>query len=103
MDTGTPTDPPAEDDMCPAAPLLVLLRGRWTASLIHYSGTHETTRFGALQRALSVSPKVLTTRLRALERHGHAFALTSSVTAASSVRRERERAGVTAGRGSCVG
>lgn len=71
MESAKPSEPPTEDDVCPAAPLLELLRGRWTASLIHYLERRGTTRFGELQRALiGISPKVLTVRLRALEGHG---------------------------------
>ena len=62
---------PGENDWCPAAPLLALLRGRWTASLMYYLGERGPARFGALQRQLvGISPKVLTARLRALERDG---------------------------------
>lgn len=71
MDSAETSKPSTEDDVCLAAPLLELLRGRWTASLIHHLGNRGTTRFGELQRALTgISPKVLTQRLRALERHG---------------------------------
>ena len=73
MDSGAEHDdaPPGADDWCPAAPLLALLRGRWTASLVFYLGSRGTARFGELQRALvGISPKVLTARLRALERDG---------------------------------
>ena len=72
MDSAEPDAPlPGADDWCPVAPLLALLRGRWTASLLYYLGTRGPARFGELQRELAgISPKVLTTRLRALERDG---------------------------------
>jgi len=66
-----PAQSTAEEHVCPAAPLLVLLRGRWTVFLIHYLGNRGTLRFGERQRALiGISPKVLTERLRAFERYG---------------------------------
>lgn len=71
MDSANHSKPFVEDDVCPAAPLIELLSGRWTASLIHYLGRRGTARFGELQRALKgISPKVLSARLRALQQHG---------------------------------
>ena len=72
MDSADPdTSLPGADDWCPAAPLLTLLRGRWTASLLYYLGARGPARFGELQRELAgISPKVLTARLRGLERDG---------------------------------
>ena len=56
---------------CPADPLLSALSGRWTTHLVYLLGERGPMRFGAVERALSgISPKVLTHRLRALERHG---------------------------------
>jgi len=80
MDSDEPAPtPPGADDECPAAPLLALLRGRWTTSLIHYLGVRGAARFGELQRALAgISPKVLTARLRALERDGLVWRETSA-------------------------
>ena len=55
-----------------------MLRGRWTASLIFYLGRRGPARFGELHRALAgISPKVLTARLRALEKDGLVWRETS--------------------------
>ena len=71
MDSARACRPHPEDGVCPAAPLLALLRGRWPAPWIHHLGSRGSMRFGALQRTLTgISPKVLIDRLRALERRG---------------------------------
>jgi DNA-binding HxlR family transcriptional regulator len=56
---------------CPADPLLRLLWGQWKIHVLHVLGSQGPMRFGQIQRALAgVSPKVLTQRLRELERDG---------------------------------
>jgi DNA-binding HxlR family transcriptional regulator len=60
-----------EPATCPSDPLLRLLWGQWKTHVLHALGTNGPLRFGQLQRALpSISPKVLTQRLRELERDG---------------------------------
>jgi DNA-binding HxlR family transcriptional regulator len=62
------TDPPPKE--CPLGECLSLIGGAWTPNIIWYlSGTPR--RFSDLKRDLSgISGKVLTTRLRKLERDG---------------------------------
>ena len=56
---------------CPMDALLRLLMGPWTTYLIWVLATKGATRFGALKRAVpGISSKVLTERLRMLERAG---------------------------------
>ena len=56
---------------CAADPLLRALWGQWKTHVIHTLGTHGACRFGVLRRALgTISPKVLTQRLRELEADG---------------------------------
>ena len=62
-------EPPGEP--CTADPLLRALWGQWKTHVIHALGTRGACRFGVLRRALgTVSPKVLTQRLRELEADG---------------------------------
>lgn len=54
---------------CPLSPCIRLLSGAWTLEIIYYL-RQGALHFGELRRAVgSVSSKVLTTRLRALERN----------------------------------
>ena len=55
---------------CPIAQCLKLLSGAWTSEIIWYLRDSER-RFGDLKRDLgTVSPKVLSSRLRDLEKRG---------------------------------
>ena len=64
-------DPGARTSPCAADPLLRALWGQWKTHVIHALGKHGACRFGVLRRALgTVSPKVLTQRLRELEADG---------------------------------
>jgi DNA-binding HxlR family transcriptional regulator len=55
---------------CPMAACMEILGGAWTPSLI-WKLSGESRRFGELMRDIpGVSPKMLTTRLRALEEKG---------------------------------
>lgn len=67
----TTPDSPVEEDLdkiCPAAPLLASMAGRWKTHVLYVLGERGPTRFGALRRTLpDVSPKMLTQRLRELE------------------------------------
>jgi DNA-binding HxlR family transcriptional regulator len=54
---------------CPLSPCIRLLSGAWTLEVIYYL-RQGPLHFGALRRSLGrVSSKVLTTRLRELERN----------------------------------
>ena len=56
---------------CPADPLLRTLWGQWKTHVIYVLGSHGPCRFGALRRTIAgISPKVLTQRLRELEKDG---------------------------------
>lgn len=55
---------------CPLTPCIKLLAGAWTLEIIYFLRI-DSLRFGELRRALSkVSSKVLTARLRELEKKG---------------------------------
>ena len=65
------TDDPAFATLCPADPVLRALWGQWKTHVVHVLGTQGDCRFGALRRIIAgISPKVLTQRLRELERDG---------------------------------
>ena len=67
-------DTPEEAVHCPADQILRMLWGQWKTHVIHALGTNGPCRFGALQRyVVGISPKVLTERLRELERDGLAW------------------------------
>ena len=56
---------------CPLDDLLRLLGAQWTPHLLWVLSREGPTRFGALRRRLNgISAKVLTERLRSLEREG---------------------------------
>jgi DNA-binding HxlR family transcriptional regulator len=60
-----------EDDPCPIGPVVDLFFGRWTSQVLWVLTYHGRMRFTGLRRLLpAVSPKVLTQRLRQLERDG---------------------------------
>ena len=55
--------------ICPADPVLRALWGQWKTHVLHVLGTQGPCRFGVLRRTITgISPKVLTQRLRELER-----------------------------------
>jgi DNA-binding HxlR family transcriptional regulator len=59
------------DDPCPFAPVVDLLFGRWTSHVLWTLAHRGRMRFTELQRQVpSITPKVLTERLRQLERDG---------------------------------
>lgn len=65
------TDDPALATLCPADPVLRALWGQWKTHVVYVLGTQGDCRFGALRRIIAgISPKVLTQRLRELERDG---------------------------------
>ncbi|MDO5657856.1 MAG: helix-turn-helix domain-containing protein [Paracoccus sp. (in: a-proteobacteria)] len=58
-------------EVCPVENLFSVVAGAWTPYLIYTLASHGTLRFGALQRHMPrISTKVLTDRLRMLERAG---------------------------------
>jgi DNA-binding HxlR family transcriptional regulator len=58
-------------DPCPITPVVDLVFGRWTSHVLWILGRHGRLRFSELHRAMpSITPKVLTERLRRLERDG---------------------------------
>ena len=59
------------EDPCPIAPVVDLVFGRWTTHLLWVLTHDGRMRFTELQQRLPmISPKVLTQRLRQLERDG---------------------------------
>jgi DNA-binding HxlR family transcriptional regulator len=62
---------PALADPCPIAPVVELVFGRWTSHVLWTLAHHGRLRFGELRDLIpGVTPKVLTQRLRQLERDG---------------------------------
>ena len=59
---------------CPLDRVLHLLSGEWTTHILWVLGTNGPTRHGELRRLIEgISSKVLTDRLRMLEREGIVF------------------------------
>lgn len=64
------SDVPAVD-ACPISPLIDVVFSRWTTPILWVLQHHGPLRFNEIRRHLStVTPKVLTQRLRQLERDG---------------------------------
>ncbi|MEV0952757.1 helix-turn-helix domain-containing protein [Promicromonospora sp. NPDC050249] len=63
-----PDDDPAT--ACPISPVVDLVFSRWTTPILWVLQAHGTQRFVELERRIGVTPKVLTQRLRQLERDG---------------------------------
>jgi DNA-binding HxlR family transcriptional regulator len=58
-------------DPCPITPVVDLVFGRWTSHVLWTLAHHGRLRFNELhEQVLGISPKVLTERLRQLERDG---------------------------------
>lgn len=56
---------------CPVSPVGDIIFSRWTTPILWTLGHHGTLRFNALQRLIpEITPKILTSRLRQLERDG---------------------------------
>ena len=67
----TTSDEPVSTEYCPNDPVLRALWGQWKTHVIHALGSQGPCRFGRLRRTVvGISPKVLTQRLRELERDG---------------------------------
>ncbi|MEW2354876.1 helix-turn-helix domain-containing protein [Spirillospora sp. NPDC029432] len=63
-----PTDPALA---CPIAPVVDIVFSRWTTPILWTLNEHGRQRFVELQRRITaITPKVLTQRLRQLERDG---------------------------------
>lgn len=59
------------ENACPIAPVIDVLFSRWTTPILWTLNTFGPQRFSELERRIStISPKVLTQRLRQLERDG---------------------------------
>jgi DNA-binding HxlR family transcriptional regulator len=59
------------EDACPIAPVIDVVFSRWTTPILWTLCEHGRQRFAELERRITtISPKVLTQRLRALERDG---------------------------------
>lgn len=62
---------PADPDPCPISPVVDVVFGRWTTPILWALTRHGRLRFTELARLLgAITPKVLTQRLRQLERDG---------------------------------
>lgn len=62
------TDP---EDACPIAPVVDIVFSRWTTPILWTLNMHGRQRFVELERRITaITPKVLTQRLRQLERDG---------------------------------
>jgi DNA-binding HxlR family transcriptional regulator len=63
-----PIDP---EQACPIAPVVDIVFSRWTTPILWSLNEYGRQRFGELERRITtITPKVLTQRLRQLERDG---------------------------------
>ncbi|MGV9990093.1 winged helix-turn-helix transcriptional regulator [Streptomyces sp. NPDC003374] len=72
-ETGRPaTDPTADPELaCPVSPVVDIVFSRWTTPILWSLHTFGRQRFVELERRIKgITPKVLTQRLRQLERDG---------------------------------
>lgn len=61
----------APEEACPIAPVVDVVFSRWTTPILWALNEHGRQRFGQLARRITtITPKVLTERLRRLERDG---------------------------------
>ncbi len=66
-----PGDDVAPENACPIAPVVDVVFSRWTTPILWVLHQHGPHRFVELQRRIgTITPKVLTERLRQLERDG---------------------------------
>lgn len=71
--SATRTELPSTDpeQACPIAPVVDIVFSRWTTPILWTLNMHGRQRFVELERRItSITPKVLTQRLRQLERDG---------------------------------
>lgn len=65
------TSPVAPEQACPIAPVVDLVFSRWTTPILWALNEYGRQRFTELERLITtITPKVLTQRLRHLERDG---------------------------------
>ena len=65
------TSPVAPERACPIAPVVDLVFSRWTTPILWTLNEYGRQRFVELQRRITtITPKVMTQRLRQLERDG---------------------------------
>lgn len=63
--------PHRTNDPCPFGPTVELLLPRWTSQILWVLSNHGTLRFSQIRDLIpDITPKVLTERLRKLERDG---------------------------------
>jgi len=64
--------PSADDPVraCPVSPVVDIVFSRWTTPVLWSLSEYGVQRFVELERRLGITPKVLTQRLRQLERDG---------------------------------
>ncbi|MEU6559028.1 winged helix-turn-helix transcriptional regulator [Nocardia nova] len=66
-----PGDDVTPETACPIAPVVEVVFSRWTTPILWVLHQHGPQRFVELQRSIAtITPKVLTERLRQLERDG---------------------------------
>jgi DNA-binding HxlR family transcriptional regulator len=71
MDVIEPTAEVAPEQACPIAPVVDIIFSRWTTPILWTLNAYGRQRFGELERRITtITPKVLTQRLRQLERDG---------------------------------
>ncbi|GGP81793.1 winged helix-turn-helix transcriptional regulator [Saccharothrix coeruleofusca] len=71
MSGATVTSRVDPEQACPIAPVVDLVFSRWTTPILWTLNEHGRQRFVELERRIgSITPKVLTQRLRQLERDG---------------------------------
>jgi DNA-binding HxlR family transcriptional regulator len=64
-------EPASADAFCPVLPVVELVFSRWATAILWLLSTHGPLRFGRLRDGLvPITAKVLTDRLRQLERDG---------------------------------
>src|SRR5258708_38529991 len=69
--TRSATVPADSAESCPITPVVDLVFSRWTTPILWMLNEHGRQRFVELQRRIvTITPKVLTQRLRQLERDG---------------------------------
>jgi DNA-binding HxlR family transcriptional regulator len=69
--TRSATAPAGSAESCPITPVVDLVFSRWTTPILWKLNEHGRQRFVELQRRIvTITPKVLTQRLRQLERDG---------------------------------
>jgi DNA-binding HxlR family transcriptional regulator len=70
-DAAAPPAPTAPENACPISPVVDIVFSRWTTPILWTLHQHGRQRFVELERRItSITPKVLTQRLRQLERDG---------------------------------